>query len=290
MPKTIVAPIRSIAWLAGRLSTRLEPQAYQWFRLQLQLLSSSADDMVFFRALGLVPRRVGKTDLALSAAELADAHQLRSGFNPGNWSTDQAVRVAFILSRYLQQPDRFPARIEQLAEGAELNELIALYLGFALYPLSALLEPRAREAIRSSMRPVFESLAQHNPYPVENFDQAAWNQMVVKTFFLDTALWPIQGIDHRHNRDLCNILLDLAQERQAAGRSIGAELWRCVAPFSDAPRVGAALQAVLAHGRLAERVAIHWSLPAGSSLHALCDAQELGKKSAGLDWTTLHLL
>lgn len=274
-----------LAWIGGRLAARLDPQLAQWVDSQVDLICHDADDATFYKALGLAPRRVGKADWALSRDELLGARGLRSGFDPSNWSVDQATRVAFILARCLQDPEQFAARLERFAESAEINELIAIYCGFAIYPQGTLsaLEPRARAAIRSSMRPVYEAMAQRNPYPVEFFDQAAWNQMVVKSFFLDSPLWPIQGIDARANPELCGILVDLANERWAAGRVISPELWRCVAPFADAAPFSPAVQRVLVQGSLAERIAVYWMLPAASPLHALCRQQALAEKSSQLD-------
>jgi hypothetical protein len=42
-----------------------------------------------------------------------------------------------------------------------------------VYPAAALLEPRAREAVRSGMKPVFEPVARRNPYPVVRFTEEA---------------------------------------------------------------------------------------------------------------------
>src|SRR5690606_24900169 len=85
----------------------------------------------------------------------------------------------------------------------------------------------------SAMQPVFEAVAHRNPYPREQFSEAQWNQMVVKALFIESRLWPIQGLDARRNPELAKMLVDYAAERRAAGRSISPELWRCVAPFAS---------------------------------------------------------
>jgi hypothetical protein len=122
-------------------------------------------------------------------------------------------------------------RLDQFCQTAEINELIALCLGFAIYPAAALIEPRAPEAIRSGMTPVFEAIAHHNPYPSQVFAEDDWNQMVVKAVFNGSALWPIQGLDRRGNRQLARMLVALAHERWVA--PISPEIWRCVAPHAD---------------------------------------------------------
>jgi hypothetical protein len=127
---------------------------------------------------------------------------------------------------------------------SEINELLAIFRGFALFPHPQALEPKAREAIRSTMRPVYEAISHRNPYPFEFFDEPAWNQMIVKAFFLDSSIWQIQGVDERYNPDLSVILISLVQERWAAGRFIAPEIWRCAVPHANAQGVAVILEAL----------------------------------------------
>ena len=282
----------AIVLLDRWISTRATPEACQWFVQQreqiAQEVAAPIQERHLVKAMGLAARKLGKADMHLSADELAQAHALRPGFDPSGWSLDQAARVVFIMASFNGDEAQFAARLDRLADSAEINELIALYCGFALYPAARAIEPRAREAIRSSMRPVFEAMAHRNPYPVEQFDLAAWNQMIVKTFFLDSPLWPIQGVDQRANPDLAHILVDLAHERWAAGRPISPELWRCVAPHADAAGL-AALQRVLDSGSEPERIAVALALapcPA-SPLYARCTQEGLSALAANQSWPRL---
>jgi hypothetical protein len=288
-----IAPAVAIigSWLQGRLA----PQAYQWFRGQLEQIPDDIGERKLAAALGLAPRKLGKADIGLSDAQLSAALVLRPGFDPATWSVDQAARVGFILASFDGDDAHFAALLDRLADTAEINELIALYRGFALYPGARAIAPRAREAIRSSMKPVFEAMAHRNPYPMQVFDSAAWNQMIVKTFFLDSPLWPIQGIEQRANPELARILVDLAHERWAAGRTVSPELWRCVGAHADARGI-AAMQRVLEAGAPAERIAVHLSLAGAASdvasgdvapLCALCERQGLHQQASGMDWTML---
>ena len=116
----------------------------------------------------------------------------------------------------------------------------------------------AREAIRSNMGDVFRAISQRNPYAAEYFDDIAWNQMVAKCVFTDLPLRSIHGLDARANEALARMLLDLAQERRAAGRPLSPEAWRCIVPFSAFEREGEALlflADMLAHGGTGARAA-----------------------------------
>lgn len=281
--------------VSGWLAANLTPDAFEWFRLQLLQIAREDDERHLGKALGWAPRKLGKAEMQLCAADLAQAVLLRPGFDPSGWRVDQTARVAFILAAFRGDERQFANLLDRLADTAEINELIALYAGFALYPAQCMIEPRAREATRSAMRPVFEAMAHRNPYPVAHFDDPAWNQMIVKTFFLDSPLWPVQGIEQRANPELARILVDLAHERWAAGRPVSLELWRCVGRHADSKGV-AALQRVLEVGSENEKLAVALSLlhpcvdadtGALGRVRSLCEAQGLFVRAASWTWRRL---
>src|SRR6266567_3804392 len=227
------------AWVAQKADDR----GVAWFRGAIHDVRHSANERALGVAIGLVPRRLGKADLSLPEAELARAEALRPGLDPSDWSIDQLARIALMAASYAGDDAAFASRFDSFCATAEINELIALCRGLPVYPNAALIEPRAREGIRSGIKPVFEAVAHRNPYPVEWFSEDAWNQMVVKAFFIGSHLWPIQDLDRRGNPRLARMLVDLAQERWAAGRPVSGEVWRCVAPHADAEGVGALVRA-----------------------------------------------
>lgn len=217
-------------WI-GRVSS---PGGPEWLEASIEAVKLGRDRNALAMAIGLAPRKLGKRDLALDAADIKRADALYPGLDPSDWSVDQLARIVLMISAYRGDGGEFARLFDTFCETAEINELIALCRGLPLYPASRLLEPRAREAVRSGMRPIFESVAHRNPYPRDHFDEDAWNQMVVKAMFIGSSLWPIMGLDQRGNARLARMLVGLAQERQAAGRRVSAEIWRCVAPHADA--------------------------------------------------------
>jgi hypothetical protein len=224
---------RACALLTRWVVERVPAEAAAWFHTQLAAVASAVEEKPLYLALGWAPRRLGKADLRLSPAELAEAAALRPGFDPIDWSVDQAARVALVLASFDGDPQRFKERLETLFRTADIGETIAFYRGLPLYPAAELLVARAREGARSGMRPVFEAVAHRNPYPKERFDEHAWNHLVLKALFIGTTLDPIQGLDERANPRLARMLCDYAHERWAAGRPVSPELWRCVGPHAD---------------------------------------------------------
>jgi hypothetical protein len=263
------------------ISQKTDDRGIAWFRGAVRDVTHAANARALGFAIGLAPRRLGKADLALAAAELARADALRPGLDLGDWSIDQLARVALMAASHAGDDVSFASRFDGFCATAEINELIALCRGLPVYPNAALVEPRAREAVRSGMKPVFEAVAHRNPYPRETFAEEAWNQMVVKAFFMGSTLWPIQGLDDRGNPRLARMLVGLAQERWAAQRPVSGEVWRCVAPHADDEGVAA-----LAHGWTtgndSERLAIALALQMAPQNRIDLPAGELAQLQARL--------
>jgi hypothetical protein len=255
------APCRLLqTWLARQL-----PEAGNaWLNEQLGRIASDGRDRDLYVALGMVPRKLGKQDLALSEADLAEAGRARSGWDPSGWSVDQAARIVILMQG--GTGDAFAGQFTQLCRTADVSEQVAFYRGLPLYPDGQRLEPQAAEGTRTNMRAVFEAVAHRNPYPKEQFSENRWNHMVLKALFVGSTLHPIQGLDDRANPTLARMLSDYAHERWAAGRPVSPELWRCVGPHAD-PEALADLQRVLATGSTIERQA------AALALHACKDAK-----------------
>jgi hypothetical protein len=271
----------------GWIAERTDERSAAWFRGALSEVAKAATERPLSVAIGLAPRRLGKADLALPATDQARAEALRRGLDLSDWSIDQLARVALMARSYGGDDAAFAARFDSFCSSAEINELIALCRGLPLYPNAALNEPRAREAVRSGIKPVFEAVAHRNPYPRESFAEDSWNQMVVKALFIGSTLWPIQGLDERANPRLACMLVGLAQERWAADRHVSGELWRCVAPHCDGDGFAA-----LTHGWNAgsdrERLAIALALRGSSRMQGLpmqglpIEEEEIAKLQARL--------
>jgi hypothetical protein len=249
-------------WLAAQLPA----EATAWLTKSTAQLQSSGTDSDLYMAVSMVTRKIGKADMRLSDADLREANAARTGWDPRGWSADQAARVRLVLALE-GDAARLSRCLDQLCITADVSELAAFYRGLPLYPEPARYLARATEGLRTNMKNVFESIAHRNPYPSEQFPEAAWNQMVLKALFVGSALWPIVGLDARANPALARMLRDYAHERWAASRPVSPELWRCVGPHAT----GAALQdleKVLKQGTEPERKAAALALRASPDASA----------------------
>ena len=274
--------------LAGWLERQLDPAAGEWLAAQRQAVR--AGDRALFMAISFVQRKLGKADLALDAEDLAAAAAARAGWDPSDWSVDQAARILLLLDGGGSGAG-FAERLKKLMSTADIAETITFLRGLPLYPDPPLHHARAREGARSNMRPVFEAVAHHNPYPAEQFDQNAWNHMVLKALFVGSTLHPIQGLEQRANPELAQMLRDYAHERWAAGRAVTPELWRCIGRFADGAAL-ADLEKVLTTGGEREREGAALALadcPRPEAKALLGQAPDLATAIAGgtLTWQAL---
>jgi hypothetical protein len=218
--QTGTEPAAVIELLLHWMRPRLKLEASQWLETEISRQRNTPDERRFGIALGLAGRRIGRDDLSLSAADLVTAQELRRNWRPDTWRSDEAARAALILATWTGDEETFAARVEGLCLTGELSEHVACLKGFAVFPAPARLLGRAREAIRSSMQPPFEAIACHNPYPTDYFDDAAFNQMVVKCVFCGVPIETVIGLDERRNEELVRMMRDLVSERHAAGRPL----------------------------------------------------------------------
>ena len=223
-----------IAFLKSLIERQLDDPGNQWFQEQNQKIEENRfDDFEFDVAFGLASRKLGKDDLNLTENDLNFAESLRKGFNPCKWSIDIALRIYIILRFTEGNKENFITKFKQLHKFADGQELIALFSGLPLFEHSEELTNIVTNALRTNVKSEFESIAHYNPYPFEQFDHNAWNNMVLKSLFIGAMLNPIFGLDTRANLELAKILKDYANERWAAKRFVSPELWRCVGPFAE---------------------------------------------------------
>jgi hypothetical protein len=230
---TPIHPVDNVAAAAGNLLRQwlgqtLQTDAAQWLDAEIERQRGAVDERRLGLALGSVGRRIGRAELSVPAADLAATEAVHRRWRPDTWSTDQAARVALVLATWTGEELSFAARVDRLCATGELTEHVACLKGFAVFPAPERLLNRAREAVRSSVQPLFEAIACQNPYPADHFDEAAYNQMIVKCVFLGVPIGTTVGLDERRNDDLVRMLRNLVSERNAAGRTVPESVHRYI--------------------------------------------------------------
>lgn len=276
--------------LRGWLVRQLSAAEIAWLDEQLTKLAEDPSARAIQIAFGMVPRRLGKSDLELKQADFEAADIARSGWNPIGWSVDIAARVLLLRSAG-NKLNKFADLFSQMCRYGDVAEVVALYRGMPLFPDPEQLESQAGEGLRTNMRSIFEAIAHNNPYPREQFDENRWNHMVLKALFVESQLDPIQGLDERANPELARIVRDYAQERWAASRPVTPELWRCVGPYINEEAMSDFERLVSigdANERRAAALALNASqLPAANKLLAQLPAEFAEIKEERLTWSSL---
>ena len=193
------------AALSAALRATLPAAALAWLDAASAGVAAGSDRALFL-GVGQAGRRVGRQALL-----------------PG-WSADQAARVLLVLAIPAADPPRWLNRLDRVFQAGTVEELVPLYRALPLYPHQALLTARAAEGVRSNLHPVFAATAFENPYPAAHLDDRAFNQLVLKCFFVGEDPGRILGLERRRNPDLGRMLADYARERRAAQRSLDPRL------------------------------------------------------------------
>lgn len=219
------------ALLHNWLKTRTSKESLVWLEGKQAEIRTNAGEKSLFIAFSLASRYLKEQKLELSTEELQAADDIITGWNPINWTVNQACRTSLLLAFPHKDKYKYVATLDKIFAAADVREAIALYQSLPLLPHPEEFKLRAAEGIRSNMTSVFNAVALYNPYPARYLDDLAWNQMVLKALFVDSPLVAIYGLKQRNNEQLSQMLIDYARERLAAKRKVNPQLWRLAAPF-----------------------------------------------------------
>ncbi|MCL6261370.1 EboA domain-containing protein [Aquiflexum sp. TKW24L] len=219
------------AFLFELLQQESDPKSIEWLLLQKEKIQNESSYLKFYMAFGQASRYFKKYLLQPSEIQKKEANTLLEGFRPDTWDQLQTARTYLLLHFEERDPTSWVTSLNKLFETGDMHEQQSLYAAIPLMPFQKEMKERAIEGLRTNISSIFDAIALNNPYPAENFEERAWNQMVIKAIFLLRPLYQIEGADERANPQLANILIDFAHERWAAGRKIMPELWRFVGPF-----------------------------------------------------------
>ena len=221
---------KSSEFLLALLQNRAEQKSLEWLENQLEKNRSDLSSSKFFLAFSQASRFFKKDNLNLTANEKIGANELLKGFDPSHWDLLQTARTLLVLE-FSPEKESWLKAVNQLFETGDMHEQQALYAALPLMPYPKEMLTRAIDGCRTNMTLIFDAIALNNPFPPTYFPDANWNQLVLKSIFMQRPIFRIQQLDERRNQALAEIASDFAHERWAAGRPVMPELWRLVVPF-----------------------------------------------------------
>jgi hypothetical protein len=209
------------------IKDNITKEAWAWLSADNNIINNTAFNTAFV----MIPRKTGKAIITVTQRQQELLASIRPGFAIDYWTADRFSRVWLLIKYDGADKDRYFRVIENLFSTAEMNEQVALYSALPVLPYPQLWAKRCMEGIRSNIGTVLEAIMYNNPYPAENLEEPAWNQMVLKAFFTEKQVDKLYGLDNRANKELARILIDYAKERYAAGREVNSMLWYLVEKF-----------------------------------------------------------
>lgn len=211
--------------LSGALRAQIDASAWAWLDAAL-LQAAGADLASLLDAYTRAGLRVGRTPLALSAADRARLEEAAPGVGVDRWSADDAARALLLMARRDsgRVGEAFVADATSCFEQGDAREQQSWLRALSLWPEAPAFLSAAVEACRTNIIPVFEALACENPYPARYFPERNFNQMVLKALFNSIAIVRVVGREARLNAELTRMARDYAAERSAAGRTVPADI------------------------------------------------------------------
>ncbi|MFH6604413.1 EboA domain-containing protein [Maribacter algicola] len=150
----------------------------------------------------------------------------------------QVARIYLLVKVLEADTDFFAPKVANIIQVADTGELETFLKFLILLPDPVRYKTTAVDALRTNIATVFNAIAYNNPYPSLFFNDQQWNQMYLKTAFMQGDLSAIMDIDKMANTDLVRIISDYAHERWAAGRAIDPYFWRPVSKFLNDTLLG----------------------------------------------------
>lgn len=205
-----------------------------WLLKKKEEIGDDNNQTLLYQTFGQIPSKTNKSVIKISELDEALLDMLIPGLKINHWQTDRLCRVWLLSQLNSSNKEAYISCIKELFFYAELNELVSLYsaLIFLEYPYEWI--SKAEDGIRSNMGDVLEAIMYDNPYPANYLDTNAWNQLVCKTFFTNKNIMRLWGLGKHANRALALILIDYANERLSAKRSINPYVLRLIAAFMNA--------------------------------------------------------
>lgn len=157
-------------------------------------------------------------------------HERPQVLHYASWRWLDLGRAALVLAALERTPPAEQvALVELLVRTGEIGEQESLLRALPLLPEPERFVPIAVESCRTNATTVFAAIAVDNPLPAASFSDASFNQMVLKAIFMGVPVTGIVDLQRRATPELARMVQGYASERQAAGRSVPADVDHVVA-------------------------------------------------------------
>ncbi|WP_299535794.1 EboA domain-containing protein [Ulvibacterium sp.] len=213
--------------LSRIIGNTIDAEAHDWLEEKIRKIirEGSARDM--YMTYSLIPSKVYLQDIQ----SMGYGNDLEDYLRVQKANIQQISRIHLLISVLNADMEFFTPKVANIIQVADTGELETFLKFLILLPNPEAYKTQAVEALRTNVSTVFNAISLNNPYPALFFDEQQWNQMYLKTAFMQGDLSAILDIDKRANKELARIISDYAHERWAASRDIDPYFWRPVSGF-----------------------------------------------------------
>lgn len=205
------------------VKSKLTVKEADWINARTDIVSKIENSNKFSVFFSLASRFIGHEEISWNTDEFSALENIYPGFEKTIWTKLDLARVILMMTLDVSINEE---TLKSFFEIADMKEQTSLYKGLYLLENASDFEKQTMEGIRTNMVNVFDAIASGNPFAQTYLNEDAWNQLILKSFFLDRKLYNIQNIDQGKNENLANMLQDYIKERWAAGRQVSLEIWR----------------------------------------------------------------
>jgi hypothetical protein len=214
--------------LSKIIESNLDTVTENWLADKMNTITQAKSTKDLYLTYSLIATKVALDDTFDTSAFDAD---LKEYIHVQKGNVQQIVRIYLLLKVLEADEDFFSSKVANIIQVADTSELETFLKFLILLPNPEKYKTSAVDALRTNISTVFNAIAFNNPYPGKYFDEQQWNQMYLKTIFIEGDLSAILDVDERANKDLTRIIFDYAHERWAASREIDPYFWRPVSKF-----------------------------------------------------------
>lgn len=221
--------------LAKIIESNVGEDAKRWLAVKILKITSERSTKDLYLTYSLIASKINTGD-ALKMP--IDDSGLKKYLEAQKANIQQLSRI-YVLVRTLEADiEFFTPKVANIIQVADTGELETFLKFLVLLPNPEKYKSSAVDALRTNISTIFNAIALNNPYPALYFDEQQWNQMYLKTAFMEGDLSAINDVDKRANKELTRIISDYAHERWAASRTINPYFWRPVSKFLDETLLG----------------------------------------------------
>ncbi len=213
--------------LSRIIENTVDREARNWLEEKIRKIIHEGNARDMYLTYSLIPSKVGlQNTLSIDSGNDLEDYLLIQKAN-----IQQVSRIYLLISVLNADMEFFTPKVANIIQVADTGELETFLKFLILLPNPEAYKNQAVDALRTNVSTVFNAIALNNPYPALFFDEQQWNQMYLKTAFMQGDLNAILDIDKRANKELARIISDYAHERWAASRDIDPYFWRPVSGF-----------------------------------------------------------